>query len=50
MKGRGPHPFLNIFKPMVVNSVAMDYTGNGTYSTFHDGTPTLMTMTLVMQD
>ena len=50
MKGRGAHPFLNIFKPMVVNSVAMDYTGNGTYSTFHDGTPTLMNMTLNLQE
>ena len=50
MKGRGPHPFLNVFKPMVVNSVAMEYTGNGTYSTFHDGTPTLMRMTLNMQE
>ena len=50
MKGRSPHPFLNVFKPMVVNSVAMEYTGNGTYSTFHDGTPTLMRMTLNMQE
>ena len=50
MKGNSPHPFLNIFKPMVVNSVAMDYTGNGTYSTFHDGTPTLMRMTLNVQE
>ena len=50
MKGRSAHPFLNIFKPMVVNSIAMDYTGNGTYSTFHDGTPTFMKMTLNVQE
>ena len=50
MKGNSPHPFLNIFKPMVINSIAMDYTGNGTYSTFHDGTPTLMNMTLNLQE
>ena len=50
MKGRAAHPFLNIFKPMVVNTVAMEYTGNGTYSTFHDGTPTLMRMTLNVQE
>ena len=35
---------------MVVNSVGMEYTGNGTYSTFHDGTPTLMRMTLNVQE
>jgi len=50
MKGGSAHPFLNIFKPMVVNSISMDYTGNGTYSTFHDGTPTLMKMTLNLQE
>ncbi len=50
MKGGAAHPFLNIFKPMVVNSISMDYTGNGTYSTFHDGTPTLMKMTLNLQE
>tara|TARA_B100001250_G_scaffold27822_1_gene22893 strand:- start:596 stop:1675 length:1080 start_codon:yes stop_codon:yes gene_type:complete len=50
MKGNSAHPFLNIFKPMVINSIAMDYTGNGTYSTFHDGTPTLMNMTLNLQE
>ena len=50
MKGRSAHPFLNVFKPMVVNSVSMEYTGNGTYSTFHDGTPTLMRMTLNVQE
>ena len=50
MKGGSAHPFLNVFKPMVINSVAMDYTGNGTYSTFHDGTPSLMRMTLNVQE
>jgi hypothetical protein len=50
MKGGGAHPFLNVFKPMVINSIAMDYTGNGTYSTFHDGTPSLMKMTLNLQE
>ena len=50
MKGGAAHPFLNVFKPMVINSIAMDYTGNGTYSTFHDGTPSLMKMTLNLQE
>ena len=50
MKGGAAHPFLNVFKPMVVNSISMDYTGNGTYSTFPDGTPSLMKMTLNVQE
>ena len=50
MKGQARHPFLNVFKPMALTSCRMNYTGNGTYSTFHDGTPTLMNMTLSFQE
>ena len=46
MKGGAAHPYLNVFKPMVMTSVGVTYTGNGTYSTYHDGTPTLMQMSV----
>jgi hypothetical protein len=49
-KGGGPHPFLNVFKPMALESIGMNYTAGNTYSTFHDGTPTIMQMTLQMQE
>ena len=49
-KGGSPHPFLNVFKPMALESIAMNYTAGNTYSTFHDGTPTIMQMTLQMQE
>ncbi len=45
-QGRGKHPFLNTFKPMVLSSMNTNYTGSGTYTTYHDGTPVKITMTL----
>tara|TARA_B100000131_G_scaffold140760_1_gene136990 strand:+ start:867 stop:1985 length:1119 start_codon:yes stop_codon:yes gene_type:complete len=45
-KGANPHPFLNVFKPMAMTSMNMSYTESNTYSTYHDGTPTVMKMTL----
>jgi hypothetical protein len=50
MKGNSAHPFLNVFKPMILNKLDLDYTANQTYSTFHDGTPTSMTMRLNVQE
>ena len=50
MKGGAPHPFLNVFKPAVLSSMNVNYTGQGTYSTFYDGTPTSMTLTLNFQE
>ena len=49
-KGGSPHPFLNVFKPMALESIAINYTASNTYSTFHDGTPTIMKMTLQLQE
>ena len=50
MKGNSAHPFLNVFKPMILNKLDLDYTANQTYSTFHDGTPTSMNMRLNVQE
>ena len=49
-KGGAAHPFLNVMKPMALQSISMNYTGSNTYSTFHDGTPTIMTMKLSLQE
>ena len=49
-KGGSPHPFLNVFKPMALESIGINYTASNTYSTFHDGTPTIMKMTLQLQE
>ena len=47
MNGKGkPHPFLNNFMPMALVKTDVNYSGSGTFSTFHDGTPTHIIMSL----
>ncbi len=45
-QGNGKHPFLNTFKPCVLTNMAVVYTNAGTYTTYHDGTPVQLQMTL----
>lgn len=49
-KGNGEHPFLNKFKQCFLSSVNVNYTGEGTYATYNDGTPVSMTMDLSFQE
>ena len=49
-KGNGRHPFLNKFKQCFLSSVNVNYTGEGTYATYDDGTPVSMTMDLSFQE
>ena len=50
MKGGKKHPVLNTFKPMALVDLQMNYTGSNTYSTFWDGTPTHMQMSLAFKE
>ena len=50
MKGGGEHPFLNKFLPMHLTDMKINYSQSGTYSTFHDGTPTHMTVSCSFQE
>ena len=45
-RGNQPHPFLNRFKVAALKSVNVNYTGSSTYSTYTDGTPTHIIMSL----
>tara|TARA_Y100000004_G_scaffold57621_1_gene64158 strand:+ start:130 stop:1302 length:1173 start_codon:yes stop_codon:yes gene_type:complete len=45
-RGNEPHPFLNRFKVAALKSVNVNYTGSSTYSTYTDGTPTHIIMSL----
>ena len=49
-KGAGMHPFLNRFKMCALTNCSTTYTGDGTYATYHDGTPISMTMNLSFQE
>lgn len=48
--GNKTHPFLNKFKPMALVDMQLNYTGSGTYSTYQDGTPVHMQMTLTFKE
>jgi len=50
MTGNKPHPFLNRFKPMALTDMQINYTGSGTYATYHDGTPVHIQMTLTFKE
>lgn len=45
-KGPNPHPFLNRFKQCALTEMSVNYTGDGVYSTYGDGTPVSMIMDL----
>ena len=45
-RGNQPHPFLNKFKVAALKNVSVNYTGSSTYSTYTDGTPTHIIMSL----
>lgn len=49
-KGNEDHPFLHKFKQCFLETVNVDYTGDGVYSTFHDGTPVSIQMDLKFKE
>ena len=50
MRGNKPHPFLNRFQPCALIDMQINYTASNTYSTFRDGTPTHMQLTLTFKE
>ena len=46
MMGAEEHKFLNKFKICALKSVSVNYTADGVYATYHDGTPISMEMQL----
>lgn len=50
MKGGSQHPFLNKLKHCALTSMNVNYTGDGTYATYWDGTPISLTMDLSFQE
>ena len=49
-RGRDIHPFLNKFKPTVLTSMSVNYTGAGTYASYADGNPVSLQMSLVFKE
>ena len=48
--GNGDHPFLNRFKQCFLENMTVNYTADGTYATYHDGTPVSMTLDLSFKE
>ncbi|MBF90093.1 MAG: hypothetical protein CMG75_10680 [Candidatus Marinimicrobia bacterium] len=49
-KGAAMHPFLNRFKLCALTNCSTNYTADGNYSTYHDGTPISMSINLGFQE
>ena len=49
-KGSGDHPYLNRFKQCALLDISVNYTGEGTYATYDDGTPVSMIMDLTFRE
>lgn len=49
-KGKGNHDFLHSFKQCFLESINVNYTGDGTYATYHDGTPVSIIMDLTFKE
>lgn len=49
-KGNKNHPFLNKFKQCALKDMSVNYTGEGVYASYSDGTPVSMVMSLTFQE
>ena len=49
-QGNGEHQFLHRFKQCFLENISINYTGEGVYSTYDDGTPVSMEMTLAFKE
>jgi hypothetical protein len=48
--GNRDHPFLNKFKVMALENMAVNYTASGQYATYDNGTPVHMQMQLAFKE
>lgn len=48
--GGGDHPFLNHFKQCFLENMTVNYTPDGTYATYRDGTPVSMVLELSFKE
>ena len=49
-QGNGEHQFLHRFKQCFLENISVNYTGEGVYATYGDGTPVSMEMTLAFKE
>ena len=49
-QGNGEHKFLHKFKQCFLQNISVNYTADGTYATYDDGTPVSMIMDLTFKE
>jgi hypothetical protein len=50
MQGSSPHPYITQYKPCAISRVSVNYTPDGTYATYGDGSPVATELTLSFQE
>lgn len=50
MKGADDHPYLTKYKPLAITSVKINYTPDGQYATYEDGSPVATSMQLAFTE
>ena len=50
MQGSSPHPYITQYKPCAISRVSVNYTPDGTYATYGDGSPVASELTLSFQE
>ena len=50
LSGGKQHPFLNVFKPCALSALSVNYTGNGNYATYENGTPIHIKMQMTFKE
>jgi len=50
MQGSSPHPYITQYKPCAISRVSINYTPDGTYATYGDGSPVATELTVSFQE
>jgi len=50
MQGGSPHPYITQYKPCAITRVSVNFTPDGTYATYGDGSPVATELTLSFQE
>jgi len=50
MQGNSPHPYITQYKPCAISRVSVNFTPDGTYATYGDGSPVATELTVSFQE
>lgn len=50
MKGNSPHPYLSQYKTCAIDNVSVNYTADGSYATYKDGSPVATELTVSFKE